>query len=160
MLKHILLGRGEGEEGSRREKSINILELWISHLRGAPGFMSVWALSCCDQVSSVSAEVGQNIWGGKVWRWRAEGEIDGDELKVGRSGEEGRNVGFKSYFRGKNIWIKREGRSKRMRRRRPNMFYRVLSVFVIEEQIEQQNKSVNENTGFTTEQTLSLAYFM
>lgn len=36
------------------------------------------------------------------------------------------------------------------------MFYRVLSVFVIEE----QNKSVNENTGFTTEQTLSLAYFM
>lgn len=47
-----------------------------------------------------------------------------------------------------------------MRRQRPNMFYRVLSVFVIEEQIEQQNKSVNENTGFTTEQTLSLAYFM
>lgn len=44
-----------------------------------------------------------------------------------------------------------------MRRQRPNMFYRVLSVFVIEE----QNKSVvNENTGFTTEQTLSLAYFM
>lgn len=37
MLKHILLGRGEGEEGSRREKSINILELWISHLRGALG---------------------------------------------------------------------------------------------------------------------------
>lgn len=160
MLKHILLGRGEGEEGSRREKRHKYFGIVNFTPPRGPGFMSVWALSCCDQVSSVSAEVGQNIWGGKVWRWRAEGEIDGDELKVGRSGEEGRNVGFKSYFRGKNIWIKREGRSKRMRRQRPNMFYRVLSVFVIEEQIEQQNKSVNENTGFTTEQTLSLAYFM
>lgn len=35
--------------------------------------------------------------------WRTDGEIDGDELKVGRSGEEGGNARFKSYFWGKNI---------------------------------------------------------